>query len=140
MWAFLTMRLALMAGIQTQTARHDFRLSVHIVLLQSASPAEEVPLQFVAILMLSDTKGMVGGETGIRKGDGTIMKMRYPEPGMAICMQVGEDIVCRRQSRKSTAVTRGYCTGHEHLACGYACGLCSWGKIDYGHKLSTSLA
>lgn len=33
---------------------------------------------FVCVLMLSDTCGMVGGETALRTGGGTIMKVRGP--------------------------------------------------------------
>ena len=33
---------------------------------------------FVCVTMLSDCTGMVGGETALRKGDGTVMKVRGP--------------------------------------------------------------
>ena len=45
-------------------------------------------MQFVCILMLSDAKNMVGGETAFRKGDGSIALVKYPAAGYAICMQV----------------------------------------------------
>jgi hypothetical protein len=34
---------------------------------------------FVCVLMLSDTDGMVGGETALKTGSGDIMKVRGPE-------------------------------------------------------------
>jgi len=34
---------------------------------------------FVCVLMLSDCKGMVGGETALRTGSGEIMKVRGPD-------------------------------------------------------------
>jgi len=34
---------------------------------------------FVCVLMLSDTEGMVGGETALKTGAGDIMKVRGPE-------------------------------------------------------------
>jgi len=33
---------------------------------------------FVCVLMMSDTTGMVGGETALRTGDGSIKKVRGP--------------------------------------------------------------
>jgi hypothetical protein len=39
--------------------------------------------------MLSDPSNMVGGETGIRKGDGSIAKIRGPQVGWAVMMQGG---------------------------------------------------
>lgn len=42
---------------------------------------------FVCIVMLSDCKKMTGGETAIRKGDGSIMTVRAPEMGHAIILQ-----------------------------------------------------
>lgn len=44
---------------------------------------------WVCVCMLSDPSNMVGGETGIRKGDGTIAKIRGPEVGWAVMMQGG---------------------------------------------------
>lgn len=33
---------------------------------------------FVCVLMMSDTEGMIGGETALRKGSGEIMRVRGP--------------------------------------------------------------
>ena len=43
--------------------------------------------QFVCIVMLSDAKNMVGGETAFRRGDGTVALVKYPAAGYAIVMQ-----------------------------------------------------
>lgn len=37
---------------------------------------------FVCVLMMSDTTGMIGGETALRTGTGEIMKVRGP---MKVC-------------------------------------------------------
>lgn len=34
---------------------------------------------FVCVLMMSDTTGMIGGETALRTGDGDIKKVRGPQ-------------------------------------------------------------
>lgn len=44
---------------------------------------------WVCVLMLSDPTGMSGGETALRKGDGTFMKIRGPDMGYAVVMQGG---------------------------------------------------
>ncbi|EXJ79430.1 hypothetical protein A1O3_08932 [Capronia epimyces CBS 606.96] len=44
---------------------------------------------WVCVCMLSDPSNMVGGETGLRKGDGSIVKVRGPEVGWAVMMQGG---------------------------------------------------
>jgi len=44
---------------------------------------------WVCVLMISDPTGMHGGETALRKGDGSIMKVRGPELGYAVMMQGG---------------------------------------------------
>jgi hypothetical protein len=44
---------------------------------------------WVCVCMLSDPTGMVGGETALRKGDGSILKVRGPEVGSAVMMQGG---------------------------------------------------
>jgi hypothetical protein len=44
---------------------------------------------WVCVCMLSDPQGMVGGETGIQKGDGSIVKMLGPGVGWAVMMQGG---------------------------------------------------
>lgn len=44
---------------------------------------------WVCVLMLSDPTGMSGGETALRKGDGSFMKVRGPELGYAVMMQGG---------------------------------------------------
>jgi hypothetical protein len=44
---------------------------------------------WVCVCMLSDPSNMVGGETGLRKGDGTIAKVRGPQTGWAVMMQGG---------------------------------------------------
>ncbi|EEH19151.1 hypothetical protein PABG_01470 [Paracoccidioides brasiliensis Pb03] len=42
---------------------------------------------FVCVTMLSDCTNMVGGETAVRKGDGSILKVRGPQMGCAIVLQ-----------------------------------------------------
>ncbi|EEH10620.1 conserved hypothetical protein [Histoplasma capsulatum G186AR] len=42
---------------------------------------------FVCVTMLSDCTNMVGGETALRKGDGSIVKVRGPEMGCAVVLQ-----------------------------------------------------
>ncbi|KAI1610284.1 hypothetical protein EDD36DRAFT_443742 [Exophiala viscosa] len=44
---------------------------------------------WVCVCMLSDPSNMVGGETGLRKGDGSIAKYRGPQVGWAVMMQGG---------------------------------------------------
>lgn len=44
---------------------------------------------WVCVCMLSDPEGMVGGETGIEKGDGSVVKMLGPSVGWAVMMQGG---------------------------------------------------
>lgn len=45
---------------------------------------------YVCVLMLSETEGMVGGETYIRKGDGKAQKVEGPQIGHAVMLQGGE--------------------------------------------------
>ncbi|KAE8452104.1 hypothetical protein EG329_001571 [Mollisiaceae sp. DMI_Dod_QoI] len=42
---------------------------------------------FVCVLMMSDTTGMVGGETALRTGTGEIRKVRGPTKGCAVVLQ-----------------------------------------------------
>lgn len=42
---------------------------------------------FVCVLMLSDCKGMVGGETALRSASGDILKVRGPQMGCAVILQ-----------------------------------------------------
>lgn len=42
---------------------------------------------FVCVLMLSDARGMVGGETGVRTGTGEVLKVRGPDMGSAVVLQ-----------------------------------------------------
>tara|TARA_R110002060_G_scaffold39569_1_gene50750 strand:+ start:568 stop:1638 length:1071 start_codon:yes stop_codon:yes gene_type:complete len=44
---------------------------------------------WVCVVMLSDPTGMIGGETALRKGDGSLLKVRGPEVGCAVMMQGG---------------------------------------------------
>jgi hypothetical protein len=44
---------------------------------------------WVCVCMLSDPHGMVGGETGLQKGDGSVVKMLGPGIGWAVMMQGG---------------------------------------------------
>lgn len=44
---------------------------------------------WVCVVMLSDPTGMKGGETALRKGDGSILKVRGPSKGSAVMMQGG---------------------------------------------------
>ncbi|KIV77952.1 hypothetical protein PV11_09725 [Exophiala sideris] len=48
---------------------------------------DQVPV--VCVVMLSDTSTMAGGETAIRKGDGTLIKARGASLGGAVLMQSG---------------------------------------------------
>lgn len=43
---------------------------------------------FVAIVMLSETDTVTGGETALRRADGSEIKIKYPGPGWAVAMQV----------------------------------------------------
>ncbi|KAH8807376.1 hypothetical protein F5884DRAFT_880389 [Xylogone sp. PMI_703] len=45
---------------------------------------------YVCVLMLSDTEGMVGGETYIKDGDGMPIKVEGPALGYAVFLQGGE--------------------------------------------------
>ncbi|KAJ5775685.1 uncharacterized protein N7511_000696 [Penicillium nucicola] len=45
---------------------------------------------YVCVLMLSDTEGMIGGETYIQKGDGESQKVEGPQIGHAVMLQGGE--------------------------------------------------
>ncbi|KAH8602736.1 hypothetical protein B0O99DRAFT_499353 [Bisporella sp. PMI_857] len=42
---------------------------------------------FVCVLMMSDTTGMIGGETALRTGTGEIKKVRGPSKGCAVVLQ-----------------------------------------------------
>ncbi|KAJ6103499.1 hypothetical protein N7486_005926 [Penicillium sp. IBT 16267x] len=44
---------------------------------------------WVCVVMLSDPTNMAGGETGLRCGDGSVLKMRGPGIGWAVMMQGG---------------------------------------------------
>lgn len=44
---------------------------------------------WVCVIMLSDPTGMKGGETALRRGDGSILKVRGPSKGYAVMMQGG---------------------------------------------------
>lgn len=44
---------------------------------------------WVCVVMLSDPTNMMGGETGLRKGDGTLLKVKGPGVGWAVMMQGG---------------------------------------------------
>ncbi|RBQ78839.1 hypothetical protein FVER14953_13526 [Fusarium verticillioides] len=48
---------------------------------------DQVPV--VCVVMLSDTSSMQGGETAIRTGDGSIVKVKSPRVGGAVIMQGG---------------------------------------------------
>ncbi|CEL00452.1 hypothetical protein ASPCAL00052 [Aspergillus calidoustus] len=45
---------------------------------------------YVCVLMLSETHGMVGGETYIKKGNGEAQKVEGPKMGYAVMLQGGE--------------------------------------------------
>ncbi|GAM44045.1 hypothetical protein TCE0_060r19354 [Talaromyces pinophilus] len=45
---------------------------------------------YVCVLMLSETEGMIGGETYIKKGDGTAQKVEGPQIGHAVMLQGGK--------------------------------------------------
>ncbi|KAI1614568.1 hypothetical protein EDD36DRAFT_418399 [Exophiala viscosa] len=57
--------------------------------MAAAGPWHKDCYPWVLITMLSDTTNMIGGETGIRKGDGTIVKQRGPGVGWAYLLQGG---------------------------------------------------
>jgi hypothetical protein len=44
---------------------------------------------WVCVVMLSDPTGMKGGETALKKGDGSLLKVRGPSMGSAVMMQGG---------------------------------------------------
>lgn len=44
---------------------------------------------WVCVVMLSDPTGMSGGETGLKTGDGRVLKVRGPSTGFAVMMQGG---------------------------------------------------
>ena len=72
---------------------------------------------FVCVVMLSDPTGMKGGETALRKGDGSIFKLRGPQMGWA-CMMQGSAIthVALRAmggGERITMVTSFRPKGHE---------------------------
>jgi len=48
---------------------------------------------FVCVLMMSNTDGMIGGETALRTGTGDVKKVRGPSK---VCPIVLENILCRR--------------------------------------------
>ncbi|CAD6574289.1 MAG: hypothetical protein CYPHOPRED_005400 [Cyphobasidiales sp. Tagirdzhanova-0007] len=60
----------------TQTPKEDGTSNWHV----DAYP-------FVAVTMLSDVTNMIGGETAIERGDGTIAKIRGPQLGWTTVMQ-----------------------------------------------------
>ncbi|KAJ5692262.1 hypothetical protein N7462_001685 [Penicillium macrosclerotiorum] len=45
---------------------------------------------YVCVLMLSETDGMIGGETYIKRGDGTAQRIEGPQIGHAVVLQGGE--------------------------------------------------
>ncbi|PLB47804.1 hypothetical protein P170DRAFT_456552 [Aspergillus steynii IBT 23096] len=45
---------------------------------------------YVCVLMLSETEGMIGGETYIKRGDRTAQKVEGPQIGHAVMLQGGE--------------------------------------------------
>ena len=53
---------------------------------------------WVCVLMLSDVDGMIGGETEIKKGDGTFLKALGPNIGSVSSIQVSND---PRKERKT---------------------------------------
>ena len=44
--------------------------------------------QFVVVVMLSDPTNMLGGETEVRCGDGSVRRITYPAAGYAVMLQV----------------------------------------------------
>ncbi|KAJ5322636.1 hypothetical protein N7452_010925 [Penicillium brevicompactum] len=52
---------------------------------------------YVCVLMLSETEGMIGGETYIKKGNGEAQKVEGPQLGHAVMLQGGE--VCHLAAR-----------------------------------------
>ncbi|KAJ5794952.1 hypothetical protein N7457_001551 [Penicillium paradoxum] len=52
---------------------------------------------YVCVLMLSETEGMIGGETYIKKGNGEAQKVEGPQMGHAVMLQGGE--VCHLAAR-----------------------------------------
>ncbi|EXJ91435.1 hypothetical protein A1O1_04547 [Capronia coronata CBS 617.96] len=61
----------------------------HAAQLSAAGPWHKDCYPWVIIIMLSDTTNMIGGETGLRKGDGTVVKQRGPGVGWAYVLQGG---------------------------------------------------
>ncbi|KAK5455977.1 hypothetical protein LTS15_005296 [Exophiala xenobiotica] len=64
---------------------------------------------WVCVLMLSDPVGMKGGETALRTGDGSIMKVKPPGMGYAVMMQGGSinhaALPCLGEGERITFVT-----------------------------------
>lgn len=46
---------------------------------------------FVCVLMLSDCKNMIGGETALRKGNGEVLKVRGPQMVSAVPNMAGAE-------------------------------------------------
>ncbi|CEH17210.1 hypothetical protein CBOM_03271 [Ceraceosorus bombacis] len=64
---------------------------------------------WVAVLMLSDVSKMTGGETALRKGDGSLFKARAPSLGSIVVMRGGSithcALPCEGASERITMVT-----------------------------------
>ena len=64
---------------------------------------------WVCVMMLSDPIGMKGGETALRTGDGSILKMKQPGMGYAVMMQGGSinhaALRCLSKGERITIVT-----------------------------------
>ncbi|KAF2108109.1 hypothetical protein BDV96DRAFT_504784 [Lophiotrema nucula] len=64
---------------------------------------------FVCVVMMSDARGMVGGETALRRGDGRIEKVRGPQMGSAVILQghiiMHQALSARGASERITMIT-----------------------------------
>lgn len=66
---------------------HDEQKTEAIAMASGAEADDEKPIvdwhtdsyPFVCVTMLSDCTTMIGGETALRKGDGSIVKVRGPQ-------------------------------------------------------------
>ena len=46
----------------------------------------------VAIVMLSDPSGVVGGETAIQRGDGSVLPIAFPTAGSCVVLQASHTL------------------------------------------------
>jgi len=79
--------------------------------LSAAGPWHKDCYPWVIVIMLSDPADMIGGETGLRKSDGTVVKYRGPGVGWAVMMQGGcvEHIALKSLGGERIAMVTSFC-------------------------------